>query len=107
MEVAVETALGLQHQLQLVETDLADRLIIIKRLRHVAGMSKLILVGRQMLVFTDFLHQRRELCFRTNTLNVELVFRQIHRDAKGLLERRIVNDRTDFVVLTRCVQVVR
>lgn len=106
MEVAVEATLGLQHQLELIQANLADCLIKVERLRHIAGVAKLILISRQVFILGNFIHQRRQLRLRTNTLNVELIFRQVHRDAKGLLERRIVDDRTDFIVLTRCVQVV-
>lgn len=107
VEVGIDAALRLQHQLELVETHLADGLLGVKDLRHVARMPELVLVRRQVLVLADPLQKGRELGFRTNALDVQLVLRQIHRDAEGLLEWRIVNDRTDFIVLTRCVQVIR
>lgn len=107
MKVAIETALGFQHQLQLIESDLADGLLLIEHLRHVARMTELILVDRQVLVFADSVHQCAQLCLRADPLDVELIFGQINRDAECLLERRIANNWTDFIVLTRCVQVAR
>lgn len=70
-------------------------------------MAELVLVDRQVLVLTDSLHQRAQLGLCADPLHVELVFGQINRDAECLLKRRIANNWTDFIVLTRCVQVAR
>lgn len=106
-KVAAEAALAFQHQLQLVESDLADGLLVVEDLRHVAGMAQLVLVDRQVLVLADALHERAQLGLRADPLDVELVFGQINRDAECLLKGRIANNRTDSIVLTRCVQAAR
>ena len=107
MKIWVKSTLRLQNKLQLVQAHFSDCLLHVIDLRHVRRMPELVFVRRQMLILADLLHQRCELRFRANAFHIQLIFGQIHRDAESLLEWCIVNDRTDFIVLTRCVQVIR
>lgn len=75
----------------------------------VRGMPKQVLLGIQLLVGADHVHQRGQPGFGTDPGHVQLVPGQQHRNAERLLERGVRHggQRHDLVVLTRGVQVGR
>uniref|UniRef100_A0A8D8FM93 (northern house mosquito) hypothetical protein n=1 Tax=Culex pipiens TaxID=7175 RepID=A0A8D8FM93_CULPI len=72
-------------------------------------MPEEVLLGVQLLVDANHVHERGKSRFGPNTGYVQLVAGQQHRDTERLLERcvRHGGQRHDLVVLTRGVQVGR
>ena len=69
-------------------------------------MPKLKFLHFEPFVVANIVQQLAQLRFGANSLNVQLIVGQIHRDTKSLLERCIVErDGNYFVVLTRTIQI--